>query len=214
MKNIYTYILIVLTLLSLASCKDDYVTDGGVSKAETPLTVYDYLDQHKYQMFDTVLQLVDKLELKDVINSSGTFFAPNDYNVQNYLDAMSDTLREQTDVADTTYTLANLLDDITEEMLLQYALADTVTLAGAAISGETYATLANTDVVVKRTLTTESQYYTYSSEPVYFLYYCKPEMEEERCQTTGILTQNGEGTILHALNSQHVFGQFTKEVED
>lgn len=212
LKNISVAFL--LGTLFFLSCQDDYLTDGGISKAETELTAYDYLDQHKYSMFDTLIQLIDYFDLKETINSSGTFFAPCNYSIQNYLDQRTDTLREYSGVEDTTYTLATMMSEITADYLLQYILKDKVTLDGATTKGKTYTTLTDSLVTVKKILATDDEYSVYSSYSVYLLYYCKEGKEEEVCQTTGILTQDGEGTILHVLNNEHIFGVFSEETEE
>lgn len=200
--------------LGVFACQDDYLTDGGVHSAETDLTVYEYLQQHKYDSFDTLIQVIDHLELAEEINSAGTFFTPTDYSIKNYLELKTDTLRDDTGVEDTTYSLNHLLDEITAEQILQYALSEKVTLAGTSVNGDEYFTLAENEVTIQRTLTTEAEYYVYSDYPVYFLYYIKEGKEEVRCQTTGILTQGGQGTVLHALDNEHVFGDFTEETND
>jgi hypothetical protein len=84
-------------------------------------------------------------------------------------------------------------------------------MSTATTVGTQYTTLANLPVTVKKTQTTETIYYKYSTNPVFFLYYCKTDKIDERCETTDILTQNGNGTILHVLDNAHVFGVFTKK---
>ncbi|UII26165.1 fasciclin domain-containing protein [Fulvivirga maritima] len=208
--------LLVLMLFSMSflACYDDYLTDGGTATAETELTAYECLQQNQYQMFDTLIQIIDRLELQDEINNAGTFFAPTDYSIERYLTSRTDTLRDQTNVEDTVFTLNNMLDEIQPEELLQYVFNEPITLEAASTSGDLYTTEGGTEITIKRIMTTEDQYYVYSDSPVYFLYYCKEGMEEERCQTTGVRTQNGNGVILHTLNYQHVFGLFSEESED
>lgn len=214
MKTQFKIAIYIVLLSGLYACQDDYLTDGGTSKAKTALTTYEYLDQHKYNMFDTLIMLIDHLDLQDSVNNAATFFAPNNYNIANYLDDRTDSLRDETGVEDTTYSLDNLMNDITANDILQYGLNDAVTLEDASTDGMVYTSMANTSVTVKKTLATDDEYYVYSDYPVYFLYFCKPDKEEERCQTTGILTQNGEGTILHALNNEHIFMSFSEENDD
>lgn len=213
--RLYKHTLLwLLFVLTLAACQDDYLTDGGVHSAETELTVYECLSQNKYHLFDSLVLLIDHLELEEQINNSGTFFAPTDYSIERYLEVKTDTLVDRTGNVDTLYTFSDMLDEITTADLLQYAFAEDITLDNASVPGDELTTLAETQVTVKKELTTDDQYYVYSSSPVYFLYYCKPGMEDERCQTTGVLTQNGQGAILHTLNYEHVFGLFTEEDEE
>jgi hypothetical protein len=127
---------------------------------------------------------------------------------------MTDTLRKKTEVSDTTYTLSHLFNDIKKEDILQYVIDEPVTLENATINGKEFTTQGNTNITVKKIVTTDDQYYKFSDTPVYFLYYCIEGKEEERCQTQGILTQNGNGAVLNVLNNEHVFCFFTDETED
>lgn len=213
--KIYNHtILFLLIVLTLSACQDDYLTDSGVHSAETELTVYECLSQSKYHMFDSLVLLIDHFELEDEINNAGTFFAVTDYSIEKYMEEMTDTLIDETGNSDTVFTFSRLLETTTAEDILQYAFAEDITLGDASTSGVTYSTLAENSIVVKKEVATDDSYYTYSSSPVYFLYYCKPGKEEERCQTTGVLTQNGEGAILHTLNYEHLFKSFSEEDSD
>ena len=210
-------IIIIIVLLSVSACsKDDYLIDSGLAKAETPLTVYDYLKNHRYQMFDSLITLIDHYGIKEKINGSGTFFAPNDYNIRRFLQIKTDTLRDVTGVEDTLYTLNDLMNDqaIDSKSVLQYALNNRITLNGATLQGKEFTTLNNEVITVKKIQTDDPTYYQYNDNPVYFLYYCKDGMENEVCQTTDILTQNGGGTVLHVLNNAHIYDLFTELEED
>lgn len=210
-------IIVLILLLSITACtKDDYLTDSGVAKAETKLTAYDYLKEHKYQMFDTLITLIDHYDLKESINSSGTFFAPNDYSIRRFLNAKRDSLRLSTDSETATYTLNDLLGDptVTSHSILQYVFSDKIRLSSATTDGKEYKALSDTLITVKRIQTQDQVYYQNSDTPVFFLYYCKDGKANEVCQTTDILTQDGNGTVLHVLNNTHVFNLFSKMVEN
>jgi len=88
MKNIIKLIIvIVIANIVLASCKkDSYIIGGKLESTTTNLTTYDYLKSNRFKMFDTLLMVVDKAGLKDVINQKGiTFYAPTDFSINNYL---------------------------------------------------------------------------------------------------------------------------------
>ena len=209
MKSHIKYTLLaILAIIVITSCEEDYLTDGGISKATTELTTYDYLAQNKYHMFDTLLAIIDTLDLKESVNTCGTFFAPSDYNIQNYLDQVEDSLKDIDE--ELTYTLDDLYKDVTPKDLLQYMLNEKVTMSSTA-SSDGYTTLAETTITVKTVLQTDDQYYIYSESPVYFLFIGKEGKTDERCQTEGILTQSGEGTVLHVLNNDHVFISFEED---
>lgn len=208
-------IIVLIIFMSLTACtKDDYLTDSGLAKAETELTAYDYLKAHKYQMFDTLITLIDHYNLKESVNSSGTFFAPDDYSIRRFLNVKRDSLRASTDSDEATYTLDDLLKDptVTSHSILQYSFNDKIRLSEATTAGKEYKTLEDTLITVKKIKTLDPVYYMYSDTPVYFLYYCKENKANEVCQTTDILTQSGNGTILHVLNNTHVFNLFSRAV--
>ncbi len=126
-KIINNIILLIIIALCAFACTEDYLTDGGIAKAETELTVYDYLKANRYDMFDTLVQIIDSLELEETINSAGTFFAPTDYSIQLYLESMTDTLVKYTEVSDIlTYTLKHLFNDLEQSAMLQYVIDDAV----------------------------------------------------------------------------------------
>ncbi len=88
MKNIIKLIIVIaIANLMMASCKkDSYIIGGKLESTTTNLTTYDYLKNNRFKMFDTLLLLVDKAGLKDVINQKGiTFYAPTDFSIDNYL---------------------------------------------------------------------------------------------------------------------------------
>lgn len=212
-----TSLILLVIFLSLTACSnDDYLTDSGVAKAETPLTAYDYLKAHKYKMFDSLITIIDHYNLKETVNSSGTFFAPNDYNIRRLLRIKTDSLRAQTDDPTANYSFDNLLNDpnVTSHSILQYVFNEKILLNTITTTGQEYKTLADTLITVKKIKTEDRVYYENSDAPVYFLYYCKDGKANEVCQTTDILTQNGKGTVLHVLNNTHIYNLFTKKIEN
>jgi hypothetical protein len=89
MKNttIKLWALFAIITVVIASCKkDNYIVGGQLENTTTTLTTYDYLKSNRYQLFDTLLMVVDKAGLKDAINKPGiTFYAPTDFSIKNYL---------------------------------------------------------------------------------------------------------------------------------
>ncbi len=76
-----------LSIVLFASCKkNDYLSGGTLHTAKVNMSTYDYLKGNSAGLFDTLLLLVDKANLKDKINQPGvTFFAPTDYAINLYL---------------------------------------------------------------------------------------------------------------------------------
>ncbi|MGA6119979.1 hypothetical protein [Sphingobacterium anhuiense] len=88
MKKIILNICILLGIVvAISSCKKDgYFVGGELHNPKINMTTYDWMKSNKYGVFDTVLMLIDKAGVKDKINAQGiTFFAPTDYDVNNYV---------------------------------------------------------------------------------------------------------------------------------
>ncbi|WP_293904683.1 MULTISPECIES: hypothetical protein [unclassified Sphingobacterium] len=73
-------------LIFLFACKkDNYKVDGGKSDAQVNQTTYDFLKQHG--SFDSLVKIIDRAGIKDIVNSDVTFFATSDYGVRDYVAA-------------------------------------------------------------------------------------------------------------------------------
>ena len=201
------YILFAVLMLLISCKKDDYLTDGGVSKSVTPLSNYDYLANHSYHYFDTVLLIIDHFKLKDSVNKAGTFFAFTDFSVATLMNALQVT------------TLNDLYSKVTSRLVTQYLFSDAgITLDNASEAAKQYANWAGVDTALSAVKKIENTYTVYlvNSAPVYSYYtlqYVKingvlddsPNMPPGDvvdvsipCQTTGIKTSNG-ATTLHVM---------------
>lgn len=211
-KNIKgtVWILFAIILLATSCKKDDYLTDGGLSVAETPLTTYDYLGANQAKLFDTLLLVVDHYGLKDEINNAGTFFAPTDYSIKSYMTAKLTALRLHD--LDAVYNLSDMYNDLTADSVRMYLFSDKITMNSLTTTPTTYISKANTEASLSKILQTDAAYYVWSTEPVYFMCYGKKYgsvTTNVLCQTTGILTQSGNGTVLHVLRNTHRFVTFS-----
>lgn len=206
------------------SCKKAaYLTDGGVHDPRTPLTTYDYLAQHPWKLFDTLVKVIDHYGLKESVNAANTFFAPTNYSINRYM-TLRLTEKQATNPA-AVYTLDSLYKDIKADTVLQYLFTDKITLADAQ---ELKPTLYPSKVVaglslgVMKELQTNTLYLERSNAATYLLYLVKvrgaidepgvipPANESDirvLCQTTGILPENGN-KVLHVLSNLHTFGRF------
>src|SRR5581483_2777683 len=109
MKKYIYPVLVCMTMAGLFSCKKAaYITDGGVAKATTPLSTYDYLKQQPYHYFDTTIAIIDHFNLKDSVNKSGTFFAFTDYAINLFMTTNGITSMEQ------------LYDSVSSKFVTQY----------------------------------------------------------------------------------------------
>lgn len=223
MKKYYRYIFpSILVLIVAFSCKKkDYLTDSGVHNPVTPLSNYDYLKQNSWKLFDTLLLIVDKFNLKEEVNDAKTFFAPTNYSISAFMTARLNERLATSSSA--TYPLDTLYKYITADSIRQYMFSDKITLSDI---GEDETKLFTSRGKVSHGVFKELQrantYTQYTNNPTYLLYLVKvrgsldvpgvtPPVGEEdirvRCQTTGVQTSNGS-TILHVLNNQHQFIRF------
>ena len=206
--NIKSIAIILLSVILFFSCKKkDYLTDNGVSTAKSSLSTYDYLAQNKYKMFDTLITIIDHYSLKEEVNNAPTFFAPSDYSIHKYLQLIGGG------------SLETLYGTITADSIRQYFFNQKITLQAAPELPMIIESKGNTNCAIQKIKQTDPQYYTWSSEPVYFLYYIKvvgeldpPDgtaTDEDRkvvCQTSNIETVSGN--MLHVLNNNHIFIRF------
>ncbi|WPV01782.1 hypothetical protein SNE26_08355 [Mucilaginibacter sp. cycad4] len=206
--SIKNNILIMLGLFiacSMAACKKDgYLTDGGVSKAYTSYSTYDYLKNNQYHQFDTVIMLIDHYKLKDAVNSAKTFFAFTDMSVNGLMNTLKVTSIEQ------------LKDSVSSKLFSQYMFNKTITLDDATVNSVLYTNEvgAIAPSAIKKISTGVPVYLTNSAPTFnYFtLEYVKVNSVVDgspgapaddpvdlvlQCQTTGV--QTSTGTTLHVL---------------
>src|SRR6218665_3132568 len=83
MKN-SLFILILLTGIGFMSySKDKYKNDGGPSNPKVNMTTYDYLKSNR--LFDSLVKVIDRAGLKDIVNGDVTLFASTNYSVTDYV---------------------------------------------------------------------------------------------------------------------------------
>src|ERR1700759_321909 len=138
MKNIFKLIIVIaIANIILASCKKDYIIGGKLESTTTNLTTYDYLKSNRFKMFDTLLMLVDKAGLKDVINQKGiTFYAPTDFSINKYL--QKKTLEAQVIDPFAKYTIDTLIKyDLATfaDSIKTYIIPKTITYASLTFNG-------------------------------------------------------------------------------
>ena len=206
----------------LAACdKAPYLTDEGLHSTSTPLSTYDYLAQHPAGLFDTLTLVIDHFGLKADVNESGTFFAPTDYSLRLFYNKKLQQLRTIDENA--TYSLAQMMEDITVDSLKAYLFNDRLTLAEATVPYHRITSEAGFSAFAYHKQLRSTSGTNWSSHPVYHLYFVKIRGQEDivaddgatvpvgddpadlriRCQTTGIETASG--SILHVLANTHVF---------
>lgn len=216
--------LIFVTAVLISSCKKkDYLVDEGVHNAQTSLTTYEYLKQHSWHWFDTLILVVDHYNMKEELNKSATVFAFTDYSVKKFVDMKQAALKQINE--NLKYTLDSLYKDVPADSIRQYLFDAKITLAEAKIDPEVdlIKSKAGTQCAFSKVqlTSTPENYLQFTSTPTYSLYYTlvrgaldvpgvtPPSNEIDikvQCQTTGIETASG--SILHVLSNQHTFVRF------
>jgi hypothetical protein len=214
-------LIFIVLLIAITSCKKSaYLTDDGIHTAKSPLSTYDYLKQHSWKSFDTLITIIDHFNLKEEVNRAGTFFAITNNSIKRYMDIRLQEKRLTN--AQAMYSLDSLFKEMTADSLRQYLFTEKLTLADASKTQPVpYTSKANTPFALWKQLQTSSTYTQYTSGAVYLLYFVKvrgeldsplttpPQNEIDinvQCQTTGI--EPSSGGILHVLSNQHTFVRF------
>ena len=85
MKNIF--LGLILLIIMLPSCQEEYFLDGGIAEGKLNMTTYDFI-QSRPDMFEKLLWIIDDSNLQEEINREGnTFFPPKDQSIVDYLEA-------------------------------------------------------------------------------------------------------------------------------
>lgn len=147
----FFWVVVVGLMTGGASCKkDNYLSGGTINNPKVNMTTYDYLKNNSLNQFDSVLQIIDKAGIKDLINQQGvTFFAPTNAAVLAYLNARTAVLQKVNPYAkytlDTMYTydLPRMADSMRMYVINQQLTYDKLTS-----NGRKYATQLPGDTAV------------------------------------------------------------------
>ncbi|HVU55601.1 MAG TPA: hypothetical protein VHD83_11125 [Puia sp.] len=214
MKKINVFLLIVV--VGFASCKKNYVDNGGKSDPNVNMTTYDFLKSDT--LFADLVHLIDRAGLKETINGNITFFATTNYGVQDYLKAMKQRRAVELGDENITYTLDSIplsnLDSLKTYMFDGKINRDQVTLQGK-LYNSLFGAIPNVQYLIKMTRTFEYNAYVDHVDYVTFtkVYGSRddlaldpasiPSADVDRsttCQTSGIVTTTG---IVHVLDGYH-----------
>jgi len=224
MKNsIKLIIVFAVAGVAFTACKkDNYLVGGKLESTTTTLTTYDYLKNNRFKMFDTLLMLVDKAGLKDVINQNGvTFYAPTDFAINNYL--QKKTLEAQKIDPFAKYSVDTLIKydlDKFKDSLNTYIIDKKITYGSLTQNGVVFNTAkSGSQAVVSFEPTYDTnlgytsavstapkiEYYTFikGKLPSVVVASTIPDTVGVRvmCQTSGLTTATGE---LNVLSNSHV----------
>jgi hypothetical protein len=225
-NKIFMFICLAGMLAGTACKKADYISGGSLHDPVSPLNNMDYLKANQLALFDTTVQVIERLGMANDVNNAKTFFAFTDFSVLAMINLKLNAKLTTNPLA--TYTLDSLIKDISADSVKQYILNETVELATAQeLKAKPYTSAGNTSMGVMKVLQTGAPYTNMSKAPTYLLYYVKvrgaldepgviPPVGQNDiqilCQTTGIKTTPVKGspgnTTLHVLANNHVFVRF------
>ncbi len=214
----YIGICIVFCMVILASCKkDEYKNDGGLSKAYVDMTTYDYLKSN--HQFDSLVKVIDKAGLKDVVNGEVTFFATTNYSIVEYIKAKKNEKAQQIGNENFNFGIKDIPAKELSDSMKTYLFAGKINREQITVSGKLYNSLLgvtpNIQYMIK--MRRSFEYSTYLNY-VDYVNYVKvigtvdateldpkkiPDDQIDRAvevQTSGIITKTG---IIHVLNGYH-----------
>ena len=220
MKKIIKYLtVVVLAIAVFEGCKkDNYIVGGQLESTVTPLSTYDYLKNNRFNMFDTLLLLVDKAGIKNVINQQGiTFYAPTDFSINNYLTIRRNQVRNHN--PNKNYTIDTLIKyDLQgfKDSINMYIIPKTITYNSLSQNGVVFNTaFANKQAVISFETTTDVtlgytsavstpprlEFYTYIKSgplpsPLIASDISPSVGVRVLCQTSGLTTATGQLNVL------------------
>lgn len=215
-NNILIYIAIVL--LALSACKkDDYKRDGGASNPYVDMTTYDYLKSNRN--FDSLVKVIDKAGLKDVVNGDVTLFATTNYGIADYVKAKKYQKSLQTGDENFDFGIKDLPAQELNDSLKTYLFAGKINRDQITLGGKLYNSLLGAIPNVQYLIKFRRSYeYTQYVNYVDYVTYTKvigtrddkepdvnaiPTDQKDKAvdvQTSGIITRTG---IVHVLNGNH-----------
>lgn len=217
-------ITIAALLITTASCKKSYTIGGSTFVAQVNMTTYDYLKTN--HLFDTLVIMIDAMNLKDEVNKAGTFFAVTNYSIRNYVLAKQAWLQVIRNNENLVYTFDSLDLPSLRDTLRTYMFPDRLTRDNISQIGEWRASdegdprliqlLTTTDYTNQNVFTTDPKYiyltkiipqpgYPVPTDSTQLSSVQPSQLLQTLCQTTGILTTTG---VLHVLANSHTFDYF------
>ncbi|SEA12783.1 hypothetical protein SAMN05660909_00864 [Chitinophaga terrae (ex Kim and Jung 2007)] len=203
----------LLAIVLLASCRKEHYLGGSPTNAHTDLSTYDYLKANP--LFDTLILLIDKAGLKEMVNGQGTFVAPTDYSIKRFLNTRTTELQKQTNNENIKYTIDSLKVPELRDSLMTYLFDAGIQRAGLSTETTVFKSKVNEQFGFKIIYAQDDVI----SAGVPLMYMSKiingvdpsplpsdfPDTDKDKeyvLQTTGILTKNG---VLHVLSNAHTF---------
>jgi len=212
-----TYILICSAALLFSCKKEDYKNDGGVHDPHVNMSTYDYLRSQK--VFDSLVYLIDKAGLKDLVNSDITFFAVTNYGVDDYVNIRQKRAAEQTGDENIPFSMDSIPVQELKDSLRMYMVKGKINREQMNRTGQLYdcilGNIPNKKFMINLLRTYPyNDYVSYVDMVNYTLVIGSrddqvadpsqiPQSEKDNpavCQTSGIITTTG---VVHVLNGYH-----------
>lgn len=214
----YTFYLLFIAIGLVACKKDKYKNDGGTHSPNVNMTTYDYLKQHG--SFDSLIAVIDLAGMKDMVNSSKTFFAVPDWGINDYVQAKRQLKIIETGDENVAFYLKDLDVYTLRDSLKTYMFAETINRTNLTVKGKEYPSLfgpMQDDTRMYIRLRRVQNYNGYvgtvdfisfgkvigtldADEPVFENIPVNQRDKTVDCQTTGIITTTG---TLHVLSNYH-----------
>lgn len=216
--NTMKYIYVIAVLLLFSSCQtDDYKFDGGVSEPHVNMTTYDFLRQHG--QFDSLVKIIDRAGLKDIVNAEVTLFATTDYGVRDYVSAKKQEKIIEVGDENIQFGILDIPSQELRDSMMIYLFDGKINRSDLTTDNKFFVSklgpIANVRFNIKLRRTRDfNSYLDYvdylnftkvigtldADEPDYNLIPDELLDMSYDCQTSGLITTNG---ILHVLDNNH-----------
>ncbi len=175
-------------------------------KSEVPESTYEFLKKQG-ELYDTLLQLVDKLNLKDTLNDEKvTFFVPQDISIKTALENLNFTRRRLG--RDPNWTIDSVPLKVWDSLMRRYIVRGIITADSMRYAdGADLATLYDYDMHASLTATNASGAVGGGTLVVVYSDKNRNRINKfwtpARSQNVDVKTKNG---MMHILEGSHVFG--------
>jgi hypothetical protein len=217
-KTIIMLTAVLISIIALSGCKkDSYKNDGGISNAYVDMTTYDYLKSNS--QFDSLVRVIDRAGLKDVVNGNITFFATTNYSVAPYVAAKKNQIAIKTKNENFNFGIKDIPAQELSDSLKTYMFQGKINRDQITVSGTLYnsllGTIPNVQYLIKFRRTFD--YNSYLDHVDYVTYTKVRGTRDDQeanpnaipdnlkdlsadVQTSGIITKTG---IVHVLTGYH-----------
>ncbi|HEK20498.1 hypothetical protein [Mucilaginibacter sp.] len=142
MKNNIIIVLaaFLVSAMAISGCKkNDYKNDGGKSNPYVNMTTYDYLKSNP--QFDSLVKVIDRAGLKDVVNSNITFFATTNYSIVPYVAAKKNQVAIQTGNENFNFGIKDIPAQELSDSLKTYMFQGVISRDQITLDGKLYTSL-------------------------------------------------------------------------